>query len=109
VPDARRNVHVNFIDLTGQRFGRLVVINRAPNANGKAQWRCVCDCGGATIVLGRSLRSGATQSCGCNRGEHRLIDLTGQRFGRLVVRAARPVMRGGRHDGCVPATVATTT
>jgi hypothetical protein len=47
-------------------------------------------------VLGRSLRSGATQSCGCNRGEHRLIDLTGQRFGRLVVRGRAPGDAWGR-------------
>lgn len=58
------------IDLTGQRFGRLVVIERAENAkNGKAKWLCLCDCGNNTIVLGTHLNSGHTQSCGCIHSE----------------------------------------
>jgi len=54
------------IDLTGQRFGRLVVIERAENdKRGKAMWTCQCDCGKRITVLGCHLRSGHTQSCGC--------------------------------------------
>lgn len=54
------------IDLTGQRFGRLVVVERAgSNAHGAAMWRCVCDCGGEARVRGDGLRSGRTRSCGC--------------------------------------------
>lgn len=54
------------IDLTGQRFGRLVVIERAENnKRGKAMWDCKCDCGKQVTVLGCHLRSGHTQSCGC--------------------------------------------
>ena len=53
-------------DLTGQRFGRLVVIERAENSNAqKAQWLCQCDCGKSVVVCGTHLRSGHTQSCGC--------------------------------------------
>ena len=60
----------NFIDLTGMRFGRLVVINRAKNTKDrKSQWLCRCDCGNETIVCGRYLRSGATKSCGCYHSE----------------------------------------
>ena len=56
----------NFIDLTGQRFGRLVVIEQNGNTNaGQAKWRCVCDCGKQTTVKGQQLRNGRTQSCGC--------------------------------------------
>lgn len=55
-----------FIDLTGQRFGRLTVVKRYENtANNKARWLCRCDCGKTAVVLSDSLRSGATSSCGC--------------------------------------------
>ena len=54
------------IDLTGQRFGRLVVLERAGSDNNKnALWRCRCDCGNATITSGKRLRRRETQSCGC--------------------------------------------
>lgn len=54
------------IDLTGQRFGRLVVVEETGRASGnKVLWRCVCDCGNETVVRGICLRSGHTASCGC--------------------------------------------
>ena len=53
-------------DLTGQRFGRLVVLRRDQNdRNGKATWRCQCDCGKEVVVVGANLRTGDTKSCGC--------------------------------------------
>lgn len=52
-------------DLTGQRFGRLTVIERNGSIDGHAAWLCRCDCGTDTTVRGRYLRGGATQSCGC--------------------------------------------
>lgn len=56
----------NFIDLTGQRFGRWTVIARGSNASdGAARWRCRCDCGKEHIVRGRDLRAGVSKSCGC--------------------------------------------
>ena len=58
------------IDLTGQRFGRLVVKSRAENSkSGKARWNCVCDCGRETKVKGSLLKNGKTKSCGCLRKE----------------------------------------
>jgi hypothetical protein len=55
-----------FQDLTGQRFGRLLVVKRAKNnKHGNAMWLCLCDCGNKTIVCGCNLRAGTTQSCGC--------------------------------------------
>lgn len=53
------------IDLTGQRFGRLVVLERAENLKGKAAWKCKCDCGKELIVSSNNLRRGNTASCGC--------------------------------------------
>ena len=58
------------IDLTGNRFGRLVVVSRAENgANWKTRWLCTCDCGETRTVYSDSLRSGKTQSCGCYHKE----------------------------------------
>ena len=52
-------------DMLGQRFSRLVITAFEGSRNGFAQWRCVCDCGTETVVLGSRLRCGKTTSCGC--------------------------------------------
>ena len=58
------------IDLTGQRFGRLVVISRAEDDNQKKpQWNCICDCENKTVVRGNSLTIGHIKSCGCLQRE----------------------------------------
>lgn len=54
-----------FIDLTGKRFGRLTVLERAENRGKRTMWRCVCDCGNIAIVSGGNLSNGTTNSCGC--------------------------------------------
>lgn len=54
-----------FIDLTGQRFCRLVAVKRIGTRHGAASWLCQCDCGNYVCVPSRSLRSGNTKSCGC--------------------------------------------
>jgi hypothetical protein len=58
------------IDLVGQRFGRLVVLERAGSNKDSALWRCRCDCGTTTIVS-RAHLLGAhnTRSCGCLQRE----------------------------------------
>ena len=53
------------IDLTGQRFGRLVVIRECGRKNGNVAWLCKCDCGNELVVSGDSLRGWRTLSCGC--------------------------------------------
>ncbi len=53
------------IDLTGQRFGRLVVVERAGMDGQYPTWLCRCDCGNTIITRGTYLRRGDTQSCGC--------------------------------------------
>lgn len=69
-------------DITGIRYGKLVVVKRAYIQSTHLKWECQCDCGSRTIVFGTSLRNGDTQSCGkCFIGR----DLTGQRFGKLTV------------------------
>lgn len=62
--------HPNVIDLTGQVFTRLTVRGRGKNKPyGKAAWNCDCTCGNIRNVLGTSLRSGNTKSCGCLKKE----------------------------------------
>ena len=52
-------------DLTGKRFGKLLVMKLAGKLNNRAAWLCKCDCGNLVIVRGNSLKSGDTKSCGC--------------------------------------------
>ena len=63
-----------FHDLTGQRFGQLLVIERAEDkttgSKPKTMWRCLCDCGKETVVWGSSLTQGTTVSCGCKKRKH---------------------------------------
>lgn len=88
------------IDLTGRRFGRLTVIRYDHAEHDGAHWLCKCDCGTEKVIAGYLLRNGATKSCGClksdasranlekareDRKARPRKDLTGQRFGRLVV------------------------
>lgn len=77
------------IDLTGQTFGRLTVLERVENnKENEAHWKCKCVCGNIVNILGSSLRSGRTKSCGCmykKAGQNRRLDIKGQVFGRLKV------------------------
>ena len=83
--------HYNFIDETGNKYGRLTVIaksNKKSSSRG-IMWECLCECGNTTIVNGKDLRSGKTRSCGCleqkSRGQTILKDEIGNRYGKLVV------------------------
>ncbi len=53
------------IDLTGKRFGRLLVISPDQVVNRFLSWLCVCDCGNKKSIIGQHLRNGTTVSCGC--------------------------------------------
>lgn len=83
----------NFIDETGKQYGELTVLYRAENnKSGRAMWHCRCSCGNEIDVLGKSLRSGNTKSCGCLQRRRaaesnikRAGSLVGQRFGKLQV------------------------
>ncbi|EHQ62312.1 hypothetical protein PDENDC454_10490 [Paenibacillus dendritiformis C454] len=66
----RKKTPANALDLTGQRFGRLNVIERAgTTAKGNALWRCACDCGNEKIANATLLRRGDIVSCGCASSE----------------------------------------
>lgn len=74
-------------DFTGRRFGKLTVIEpTTQRSRGAVIWRCRCDCGNEVLVESRRLSSGVAESCGCDRPDYGAIrDLTGLRFGKLVV------------------------
>lgn len=55
---------------TGQRFGRLTILNFAGVRKGNGTWLCVCDCGIKKAIYGHSLKNGDVQSCGCLRIEN---------------------------------------
>ena len=64
-----------FIDLTGQGFGRLIVVERAKNNKwGRAKWLCKCDCGKEKIIEGQMLIQNRTKSCGCLKLEKHRLD-----------------------------------
>lgn len=76
---------MRLIDLTGQKFGRLTVIRRAPDViKGKPRWECLCNCGGKTVVDSSKIKSGATKSCGC------LIRDTHTKHGQALAGNASP-------------------
>lgn len=52
-------------DLSGQKFGRLTVIERSGSIDGNSAWLCECDCGTVARWRGYSLKEGNTTSCGC--------------------------------------------
>ena len=82
-------------DLAGKRFGRLVIVRRAGSLYNRSAWLCICDCGNEKVINGNNLKRGNCTSCGCYRKEmsikvntgniYTLKDLTGKRFGRLLV------------------------
>lgn len=74
------------IDLSGQRFGRLVCIEptKERRFNGSTVWKCICDCGNECMAAGKQLTSGYKKSCGC-WGHPPLKDYIGKRFHQLTV------------------------
>lgn len=82
------------IDLTGQRFDKLIVIEKAPSRAKHTYWRCKCDCGNECEVSSEFLKkTNLPRDCGCSKKknillkekEKRLNHLVGQRFGKLMV------------------------
>lgn len=57
-------------NIQGQKFGRLTVVSLyGKDKNGKALWKCKCDCGKEHITSASSLQNGNTKSCGCLKNE----------------------------------------
>lgn len=74
------------IDLSGKSYGKLKILERAPNKGKKrTSWHAKCECGNMTIVATDDLVSGDTLSCGCLRADLLRIELKDQVFGKLKV------------------------
>ena len=64
------NINMKKINLTGQKFDRLLVIKESNiKKGGKTCWECLCDCGNYKIVVGTNLTLGKSKSCGCLHNE----------------------------------------
>ena len=93
------------MNLVGQTFGRLTVTSEAEpmiykNGNRQRRWNVVCECGNERVVHQKSLRSGATVSCGCYNndrmselGKKQSLNIQGEKYGRL-----EPIKDTGKRD-----------
>ena len=74
----------NFIDLTGQTFGKWLVMSFNKDTH---KWICKCECGTIKEITGTRLRSGRTKSCGCNRHKSHgdTTSLIGKKYNNLTV------------------------
>ena len=88
-------VKPGMLDLTGQRFGKLVCIRpyEEKDIRGNTQWVCQCDCGNTCVAVLHQLRSGYKKSCGC-LSHPPLKDYVGKRFNQLTV-----IEYAGKRDG----------
>ena len=83
------------LDITGQRFGKLVAISKAESRKGKTYWLCQCDCGNTKEIQTCHLVNGSIRSCGCltsnsinniinnvsqDIGETRICEICGKEF-----------------------------
>lgn len=67
------------VDVTGQRFGLLVVLRVDRTAPRRVRWLCRCDCGGTTLTSGTDLRAGKARSCGCRERLRHGLSRAGRR------------------------------
>lgn len=70
-------------DLTGQKFGKLTVIERAENQGKNTVWFCQCECGNTVKVKSTNLITGNTKSCGCLRGHNSVHNLSNHRIYKI--------------------------
>jgi hypothetical protein len=83
--DSRYNRN-HIIDIIGKKYGKLTVIKSTGDkeSNQSAIWECQCECGKIINVSASDLRR--FTSCGCEYNYGASLDLTGKKFGSLVVR-----------------------
>lgn len=81
------------INITGQRFDRLTVIERAGYKAGRVAWLCKCDCGNEIVTTQNSLSQGRTKSCGCLSNEKRAA-----RASKAAKARGKQLLKHGCHD-----------
>lgn len=72
------------LDLRGQKYGKLTVIEAAENVKGLTAWRCLCDCGNECIAMTKQLRNGKKSSCGCLQHTSPEVKI-GNKYNQLTV------------------------
>lgn len=83
---------MEFKDLVGKRFGKLVVLSLAPKTKNRSTvWLCQCDCGNQKVVRNKNLIEGIITDCGCSSANN-LIE--NQKIGRLTLIKKIPACRG---------------
>lgn len=87
------------MDIIGQKFGRLLVVDYYGKIGKRklSHFLCECDCGNKTVVQYSNLCNGHTKSCGCatRRPSPRRKDISGQRYGKLTaIRFSRSTEKG---------------
>src|ERR1700722_4995249 len=83
------------IDITGQKFGRLTVIEYSHKTSSRASiWKCLCECGKEVFIHGAHLKDGHTKSCGCYKSKFLRTAETPSEI------SARSIWSGGYSDGC---------
>jgi hypothetical protein len=93
---AQDSVRSALVDLIGRRVGSLIVVGKGKTIPEKGRlWKCRCDCGADYYATTGNLKAGNVKSCGCSRR----ADLTGKRFGRLVVLEVDAKTVGGGRGG----------
>lgn len=94
------------VDLSGQHIGRwevLYLLDERTKKRGTI-WHCRCTCGTEKDVPGEALRNGSSKSCGClqkeiasQSGKNTAIDITGQKFGKLIALERIPAVNANKH------------
>lgn len=85
-----RQCRSDFYSLVGMRFNRLVAVERVVGKRSQAFYRCICDCGNETTVIGSQLKNNSVKSCGCYmiemaRERKSKIIGEGEKFGKWIV------------------------
>lgn len=94
------------VDLVGQKFGKLTVIELDPKQEGRRKWICKCECGNTTSVREYNLKSGNTKSCGCTKQkylEHKKLNVkqvkTRNNQGGVYFLQAGEIILKGNYEG----------
>jgi hypothetical protein len=66
-----KNGQIGKVDLTGKKFGRLIVVSEYGRRHGSVTWFCRCECGKEKVIRSSNLLSGSSTSCGCYAAEQR--------------------------------------
>ena len=92
------------IDITGGKYGDLLVIERAARVPGEkhTKWLCTCDCGNATVATYINLKTGNTTSCGCKRRPHGETNSPTYRSWSSMMRRCVWRSDSKRYQGIVP-------